>query len=216
MSYPELILFLLAAAAVSMLLLLFWRHYWHRRRFPELERQQSLLSPQQHTLYQQLTKLVGAYSVVLPRVNLSELVMSPGARRSYEDHWKRVRREWVDFVVCSPSSISPVLAVKLETRAAERKRRKSGGLDVLEDTLTSAKVPLLRLNSSESYDANEIMTNIRFALVNQKRKKDEELFVTEEFLNSSPGEHLERDSMSEFKRRTFGLVSNLKAFGRAT
>ncbi len=215
MSVPESIYYLLIAVAVSTLLLLFWRHYRQRRGFPEFERQRSLLSPQQRALYQVLIKLVGAYSVVLPRVNLSNLVKSPGDHRSYEDHWKRVLREWVDFVVCSPSSISPVLAVKLETRM-ERKRRKMGGLDVLEDTLTSAKIPLLRIKSAESYDANEIMSNIRFALVNQKRKKDEELFVTQEFSKLSSGKQVEPDSVSNFKRRTSGFMSNLKGFGRAT
>jgi hypothetical protein len=215
MSLSESILYVLIAVAVSVLLLLFWRRYRRRRGFPEFERQRSLLSPQQRALYQELIKLVGAYSVVLPRVNLSTLVKSPGDHPSYEDHWKRVLREWVDFVVCSPSSISPVLAIKLETRM-ERKRRKLGGLDVLEDTLTSARIPLLRIKSSESYDANEIMSSIKFVLVNQKRKKDEELFVTEEFSKLSSGKHLQPDSMSNFKRRTIGFVSNLKGFGRAT
>ncbi len=198
-----------------MLLVLFWRNYRRRRGFLEFERQRSLLSPQQRALYQELIKLVGAYSVVLPRVNLSTLVKSPGDHPSYENHWKRVLREWVDFVVCSPTSVSPVLAIKLETRV-ERKRRKLGGLDVLEDTLTSAKIPLLRLKSADNYDASEIMSSVRFALVNQKRKKDEELFVTEEFSNLSAGKQLEPDSMSKFKRRTFDFVSNLKRFGRAT
>ncbi len=215
MSLSESIFYVLIAAVAGILLLLLWRHYRHRRGFPEFERQRSLLSPQQRALYQELNKLVGAYSVVLPRVNLSSLVKSPGDHPSYENHWKRVLREWVDFVVCSPSSISPVLAIKLETRA-ERKRRKLGGLDVLEDTLTSAKIPLLRLKSADSYDTNEIMSSIRFALVKQKRKKDEELFVTEEFFNPSPDLPLEPDSMSAIKRRTAGFVSNLKGFGRAT
>ncbi len=215
MSFPELIFYVVIAAAIGTLLLLFWRHYRQQRGFLEFERQRSLLSPQQRALYQELIKLVGANSVVLPRVNLSALVKPPGDHPSYENHWKRVLREWVDFVVCSPSSISPVLAIKLETRV-ERKRRKLGGLDVLEDTLTSARIPLLRIKSADSYDANEIMSSIRFSLVNQKRKKDDELFVTEEFSNLSAGEHLQPDSMSTLKRRTLGFVSNLKGFGRAT
>lgn len=217
MSVSESIFYLLIAAALGMLLLLVWRHYRHRRGFPEFERQRSLLTPQQRALYWELIKLVGGYSVVLPRVNLSTLVKSPGDHPSYDDHWKRVLREWVDFVVCSPSSISPVLAIKLETRA-ERKRRKLGGLDVLEDTLTSAKIPLLRVKSAESYDASEIMSGIRFALVNQERNKDkdEELFVTEEFSTSSVREHMEPDSTSKFKRRAFDFVASLKGFGRAT
>lgn len=216
MSFSESIFYVLIAAALGMLALLFWRQYQHRRGFPEFERQRSLFSPQQRALYKVLIKLVGAHSVVLTRVNLSTLVKSPADHASYEKHWKRVLREWVDFVVCSPSSISPVLAIKLETRA-ERKRRKLGGFNVLEDTLTSARIPLMRIKSADSYDPNEIMSNIKCALVKQKRKKDEELFVTEEFLDLSPGEHLTVDSIiSKFKRRTFEFVSNFKGFGRTT
>lgn len=198
-----------------MLLLLFRRHYRQRRGFPEFERQRTLMSPPQRALYQELVTLVGAYSVVLARVNLSTLVKSPGEDPGYEAHWKRVGREWVDFVVCSPSSISPVLAIKLETRV-ERNRRKLGGLDVLEDTLTSARIPLLRIKSADSYDTNEIMSSIRFALVKQKRKKDEELFVTEEFSKLYPGVHPAPNALSKFKRRAFAIASNLRGAGRAT
>ncbi len=214
MTLPESIFYVLIATAASLMLVLLWRRFRRRRGFPEFERRRSLLNPQQRALYQTLMQLVGRDSIVALRVNLSTLVIPPGEDDGYENHWKRVLREWVDFVICSPSSVCPVLAIKLETRS-ERRRRKLGGLDVLEDTLKSAKVPLLRIKSADSYDANEIMTRIRFALVNQKRNKDEELFITEEYSNAPPESRSTTGGMSGFKKRRSGLMSQLKRVRRA-
>ena len=215
MTLSGIIFFILIAMAVGMLMLLAWRRHNYQRGLPDFDRQRSLLTTQQQEFYKVLTKLVGAHSVIMPRVNLSNLVHFPGDNPGYEQHWKRVLREWVDFVICSPTSISPVLAIKLETRG-ERKRRKLGRFDVLEDTLKSASIPLLRYRIADSYDAVEIMSKIRLALISERRKSDKDLFVTQEFPNPGVDSGPDHAPASKLERGTQRILLAVRGFTRAS
>ena len=155
------------------------RNYNAKKRIPHFERNKSLLAPQQMAFYAALIRAVGPQPLVFARVNLAHLVQHPGEDPDYQGHWRRVCRRWLDFVICSPTSVSPILAIKLETRI-ERKRRTLGKLDVLDDTLSSARIPLLRVALAEHYDPKELMEKIKWVLIGEKQKTDSELFETKE------------------------------------
>ncbi len=165
------------AGAASLWLL--QRHQCAKKRIPHFRRIRSVLNPSQRSFHDALVRAVGPRALIFARLNLAYLVEYPGDDPQYQTHWRRVCRRWLDFVICSPTTLSPVLAVKLETRL-ERKRRRLGGIDVLKDTLTSARIPLLRLPVAESYDPAELMEKIRWVLVSEKHKTDSELFDTAE------------------------------------
>ncbi len=213
MPFYNSIFFISIAAVVAMLGVLVWRQRGGIHGFPEFDKQRSLMTPQQRALYRELVKVVGSYAVVVPRVNLSAVVKLREDKPRFQKHWQRVARHWLDFVVCSPQSISPTLAIKLETRA-DRKRRKLGGFDVMQDCLKSSGIPLIRLRSATKYDPSELTFEIRNALVNDKRKKDEELFVTEEYpalaLALAPEESKKPDYLSKIKNKTIGLMTAAK------
>ncbi len=215
MPFYNSIFFISVVAAVVMLGVLVWRNRGGLQGFPEFAKQCSLMTPQQRALYEELVKIVGASAVVVPRVNLSALVRLREDKPSFEKHWKRVARHWLDFVICSPNSISPTLAIKLETRA-DRKRRKLGGLDVMEDCLKSAGIPLIRLRAATKYAPNELTFEIRNALVSDKRKKDEGLFVTEEFPSLNPRSSTTPVYLSRLKNMTTGLMSTIKDLNKAS
>ncbi len=200
------ILFLLLITIVLVLLgLLIWRRRSGARSMPDFERQSSLLNSSQRALYQTLSSTVGPHSVVIPRVNLGSLVRYPGDDPQFQEHWKRVLKHWVDFVICSPNSVRPVLAIKLETRN-ERKLRKLGGFNVLDDTLVSAGIPLLRLRTADNYDSGSVMHEIRWALGKQQRSRDDGLFNTEELPDprlpikpaDDQGSDIQRSATGEF------------------
>ncbi len=171
----------LAAAGVAgaASLWLAQRRHSGKRRIPHFRRIRSVLNPSQRSFHEALVRAVGPRPLIFARLNLAYLVEHPGDDPQYQAHWRRVCRRWLDFVICSPTTMSPVLAVKLETRL-ERKRRRLGGIDVLKDTLESARIPLLRLPLAETYDPAELMEKIRWVLVSEKQKSDSELFDTEE------------------------------------
>ncbi len=184
------------AGAVS--LWLSQRNHNAKHRIPHFRAAKSLMTPQQRAFHAALTQAVGPRPLVMTRVNLAQLVQHPGDNPKYQEHWRRVCRRWLDFVICSPGSVSPVLAIRLETRM-ERKRRTLGGIDVLDDTLSSARIPLLRMPLADQYDAAELMDKIKWVLIGERQKTDSELFDTREM--EMPKHRPESSSIIKFARR---------------
>ncbi len=174
-----------AGVAGAASLWLVQRNHNAKKRIPHFRGTKSLLGPQKRAFYAALIRAVGPQPLVFARVNLAYLVQHPGDDPNYQEHWRRVCRRWLDFVICSPSSVSPILAIKLETRF-ERKRRMLGGIDVLDDTLSSARIPLLRVSLADQYEPTELMEKIKWVLIGEKQKSDSELFETKEIADERP------------------------------
>jgi hypothetical protein len=194
------------------------RNHNVKKRIPHFRRTNSLLSPEQRAFYAALIRAVGPQPLVFVRVNLAHLVQHPGDDPNFHEHWRRVCRRWLDFVICSPSSVSPILAIKLETRL-ERKRRTLGGIDVLDDTLSSARIPLLRVSLADQYDPAELMEKIRWVLIGEKQKTDSELFETKEISNERPYLpsiiKFARERLPTFSRWTSELRTVTTVFARS-
>ncbi len=209
----QTIVLAMAGAAVAAILWLTYQRFYANKGVPHFRRQGSLISAQQQAFYQALVRAVGPHPVVFPRANLSFLVEYPGDDSDYQAHWRRVCRRWLDFVVCSPSSVSPVLAIKLESRL-ERGRRHMGGLDVLKDTLTSARIPLLRLPLADDYDPAEVKSKIKWVLMTERHKQDTGLFDTEEMADPSAFTEFARTQLPTFSRWTASLTGLAAAVAR--
>ncbi len=140
-------------------------------RIPPLRRQKSPLTPPQQALYRALVRAVGPQTlVILTRVNLGHVVQRPSDDAKYRAYWHHVCRQRIDFVLCSPSDFTPVLAIKLETRSVrrqrlERERAHANVRDIADEVLTRAKIPLLRLMAVDNYDFAPVMKEIRRLLL---------------------------------------------------
>jgi hypothetical protein len=136
-------------------------------RIPHLRRQKSLLTLPQQALYKTLIRAVGPETlIVLTRINLGHLVQRPNDNPNYRAHWQYISNQWIDFVLCNPAGFTPVLAIKLETRAErrqrlERARTHPNERDTTEEILSGAKIPLLRLMAVNDYDFAPVMNEIR-------------------------------------------------------
>ncbi len=136
-------------------------------RIPNLRRQKSLLTLPQQAFYKTLIRAVGPETlIILPRVNLGHLVQRPNDNPNYRAHWQYICSQWIDFVLCRPSGFTPVLAIKLETRAErrhrlDRARTHPNERDTTEEILAGAKIPLLRLMAVNDYDFTPVMNEIR-------------------------------------------------------
>ncbi len=140
-------------------------------RIPHLRRQRALLTLPQQALYKALIRAVGPETlIILTRVNLGNVVERPEDDATYREHWHDICRRWVDFVLCSPSDFTPLLAIKLETRSERRQRLETrrtspSDLDTIEDTLISARIPLLRLMAVDDYDYAQVMNEVKRVLL---------------------------------------------------
>ncbi len=140
-------------------------------RIPHLRRHRALLTLPQQALHKALIRAVGPETlIILTRVNLGHVVERPEDDANYREHWNDICRRWVDFVLCSPSDFNPLLAIKLETRSERRqrletKRTNPSELDTIEDTLISARIPLLRLMAVDDYDYAQVMNEVKRVLL---------------------------------------------------
>ncbi|MDJ0958600.1 MAG: DUF2726 domain-containing protein [Arenicellales bacterium] len=126
-------------------------------------RPRSFLDSVEGNVYKALSEVFDANTKVFAKVCLAELVAAPKTDRQYLAHWRRVQRRTIDFLICSASTLKPILAIKLETELDSKKRRASGP-GVLEEVLEDISLPLLRLRAQDEYDAEDLVKKINFTL----------------------------------------------------
>lgn len=156
-----------------------WYFQVYRRR-PRIEedepsylKRESLLLEHEQRYFSTLTKAVGNHARVFPKVRLSDFIQPHGVNPEQRAHWMRVQRRCVDFLLCSPNNLSPVLAIDLDTRVKKRRREVSPGGDVLDKALKTANIPLLRIRATREYDPHEVLHQIRLALATSEEPVQE-------------------------------------------
>ena len=118
-------------------------------------RKNCLLSDSEKRFYELLQQVVGHNAQIFPKVRLVDLVDISGSGKEKLGQLRRLGRRHVDFVLCSPSSLAPILVIKLEDDRCST----TGQTDVLtEDSLAIAGLPLLRLGGHKSYDAAKLQS----------------------------------------------------------
>jgi len=140
---------------------------------PSYLKRESLLLEHEQRYFTTLTQVVGRHARVFPKVRLSDFVQPHGVNPEQRAHWMRVQRRCVDFLLCSPNNLSPVLAIDLDTRAKKRRRDSSPGGDVLDKALKTANIPLLRIRATREYDPHEVLHQIRLALATSEEPVQE-------------------------------------------
>ena len=185
LSMQALLIFSITLLGVGVLLWWFSvgeRQTRRRSNFPVYQSKE-LLNSNERAFYQMLRNVVGDNSHIFPKVRLADLVTHPGRSPQFLRQWQRVQRRYVDFVLCSPNTLKPVLAVKLESRTERRRRRNQK--DILEYTLDAAELPLLWVRIREDYTSTELARRIHVVLAQSHRQDQlwEEGDVEEEDLD---------------------------------
>lgn len=140
---------------------------------PSYLKRESLLLEHEQRYFSTLTQVVGKHARVFPKVRLSDFIQPHGVNPEQRAHWMRVQRRCVDFLLCSPNNLSPVLAIDLDTRVKKRRRDASPGGDVLDKALKTANIPLLRIRATREYDPHEVLHQIRLALATSEEPVQE-------------------------------------------
>ena len=159
----QLGLILLAALAVLGGLGLL--HYLKRRSRPALPYRKTdhLLTPAERSFYEVLRRIIGDELRLFVKVRLADLVWLPHDVENRQAHVNRVAAKHIDFVLCDPRTLAPVLAVELDDSShAARHRQQRDAL--VNEVLRSAGLPLLRVPVQRSYVPGEIAGHIRSAL----------------------------------------------------
>ncbi len=116
----------------------------------------SLLTPTEFAFFRALKEACGAEYHILTKIGLWALIES---KNDYIA-WRKISQKHIDFVLCDPNSMLPVLAIELDdwTHNSPKRKAKDAEKDYI---LQRAVMPILRILPNETYDVRELAEVIR-------------------------------------------------------
>jgi len=118
-----------------------------------------LLSKAERSFYGVLKHAVGERFDVFAKVRLADLVWLPKGVQDRQAHQNRVISKHVDFVLCEPTNVAPVLVIELDDKTHRQPGRQAR--DALVDgVLRAAGLPILRIPAQASYDPTQLRAEL--------------------------------------------------------
>lgn len=120
------------------------------------------ISDAEAAFFRVLRSVVGDHGHVLAQVSLRQLLWLPGNSRSNPGRgvWQnKVAARTVDFVVCHPATLRPLVAIELDEPSHAQARRQTRDEEV-EAILHKAGLPFLRVLTSPGYSTRELAETI--------------------------------------------------------
>ncbi|MHB9131554.1 MAG: DUF2726 domain-containing protein [Armatimonadota bacterium] len=116
------------------------------------------LSAAELSLYHVLMQVVGTSAVVLTKVRLADLffVQRPNENRAA---FNRIAQRHVDYLLCHPQTMQPLLGVELDDASHARKDRAERD-DFVDNAFAAAGLPLLRVPAQRAYNTRELAEKI--------------------------------------------------------
>ncbi|MFO7955751.1 MAG: DUF2726 domain-containing protein [Candidatus Brocadiia bacterium] len=112
------------------------------------------LSPGELSLFQVLNVVVGDAATVCPKVNLSDLFFVASSGNSMA-HYNRIAQKHLDFLVCDPDTMRPLLGIELDDSSHRSKRARQR--DAFEDEVfKAAGLPLVRIPQKRAYNPRSL------------------------------------------------------------
>ncbi len=136
---------------------------------PQLEMpyrlRETFLSTPEIVLFRMLQKMVGERYVICPKVALTDVfsIVRPNENVHF---YNKIFRKHVDFLLCDPQTMKPVLGVELvmpmnkaETRASDQ---------FMEDLFLSEGIPLVHVPLNDHYEQADLIHLFQLALTKSK------------------------------------------------
>jgi predicted RNA-binding Zn-ribbon protein involved in translation (DUF1610 family) len=116
------------------------------------------LSPTELSFYRVLASVVSNRAVICPKVGLAEIffVARPHENQTYRN---RILQKHLDFLLCDPKSMRPVLGIELDDSSHARSDRQARDKFV-DQAFEAAKLPLIRVPAQYSYNTNELSAQL--------------------------------------------------------
>ena len=112
-------------------------------------------------LYRVLKKMVGDRYLICPKVSLNDVfyIVRPNENVHF---FNKFFRKHVDFLLCDPQTLAPVFGVEMLRPNSKDETRESDRF--IQDLFTDAGLPLVHIQSSETYDPAEIVSLFQQAM----------------------------------------------------
>jgi len=109
-----------------------------------------------------LRAAVAADYLIFPKVRLADLVFPPRQEGQF-GAWQRINRKHVDFVLCDPRTLRPLVALELDDRSHRRPDRLERDAFV-DRVFADAGLPLVHVPARRSYDMRMVAALLDTAL----------------------------------------------------
>ena len=122
-------------------------------------RKDYLLSKAERSFFGVLRTAVGDRYLIFAMVRLADLVYIRRGTRTRQSYFNRIQSKHIDFVLCDPKSVRPLLAIELDDSSHAHKDRKDRD-SFVDAALDAAGLPLLRVPARGEYNAEELNRSI--------------------------------------------------------
>jgi predicted RNA-binding Zn-ribbon protein involved in translation (DUF1610 family) len=125
-------------------------------------------SPAELNFFFNLKSVVGDSAQIFSKVKLSDLFFAKtgdyGKNRSYTN---RIDRKHVDFLLCDPKTLKPILGIELDDKSHQRTDRQERD-DLVNHVFQAAKLPLMHVSVQRSYSQSELKSKLSAYLSGKK------------------------------------------------
>ncbi len=116
------------------------------------------LSPAELSFYRVLATTLSGRAIIFTKVRLADIffVARPHENRSY---FGRISQRHVDFLLCEPNTVKPIVGIELDDSSHNRSRRKKRD-EFVDQLFEAAQLPLARIPVQRAYTAQDILRAI--------------------------------------------------------
>jgi ssDNA-binding Zn-finger/Zn-ribbon topoisomerase 1 len=120
------------------------------------------LSPAEALFYRVIKSMIGERLLICPKVSLAEIFfVSQG--KNYQTYQNKIDRKRVDFLLCDPQTLKPLMAIELDDSSHNRPDRRERDAFV-EKVFAAARLPLVRVPVQQSYNTRELASRFQSAM----------------------------------------------------
>jgi very-short-patch-repair endonuclease len=123
------------------------------------ERHRRFLTPAERSFFGVLRQTVGERYLVFAKVRVADLLSVRKGTSERQAHLNRIISKHVDFVLCDPREVSPLLMIELDDSSHQEQRRQVRD-EFLDQAFAGAGLPLLRVIASPTYDQGTLSAAI--------------------------------------------------------
>lgn len=114
----------------------------------------NFLSNAELSFYHVLSSVVGNKATICVKVRLSDILYTS---RPHENRasMNRIQQKHLDFLLCNPKTMQPILGIELDDSSHNRADRKERD-DFIDKAFEAAGLPVIHIKNQNSYNTQEI------------------------------------------------------------
>ena len=123
-----------------------------------------LFSVAELKFYKILRQIIHSEFTIFAKVRLADVVYIPKHYSNNKYNFYRIQAKHIDYLICRSNRVEPLVAIELDDSShntPDRQKRDK----FLEDMLEDAKLPLIRIKVSSSYDIESIKKQLKNILI---------------------------------------------------